>query len=466
MRRNRVVVFFYAFLCLLLSLLTGCDGINEYSFAKIKSPQVKEIAIQGTWKVTNIKKVDENIDASLKIDDHLYFTNQMVIIKDQKYNNVNYKYKDVNVYQYMLYNYKVNSDFINLKTNSNGILSLSTDDRLLYEFITIDNKNILMYGNNTLYYLKKDDGFDIKNIKIQENGVQKKNDMDKTSKGSSGILLGIRSGDSSYRTIWISYKNDAIADSIECKNLLVPRNKGFWVVGLKEVGNKRNIFASRIESYKNNNIEYNSINTNITNDIISYVANDYIFLEYTNGVRVLPIDSLTTKKGLKISDILGQSGKENMETSYNAMVSNNSQLKSDTKPNEEDFVLVRKNGHWIMQGRVYDKSRDNFWSYDMNLIPPANMVRYDELSISWNKVLERVPDAIDIFTSPNNQLAIIVNQSEIEVFKIVNGGLDSNPLSQINLKNDEHIIMAEWALDEYVDSWQHMLSSINDVPNK
>lgn len=462
--KSKFYVFINIFICLQLTLLTGCDTISEYSFAKIKSPTLKSAAIEGVWKVTNIKKNDENIEASLQINDHLYFENNIAIIKDQKYDNVTYKYKDVNVNQYMLYNYKVNSSNISLRTNDSGILSLSSNDRLLYEFMNINKSNLIMYGNGTIYYLQKDDNFNINSIKIH-NYTYSAEDS-KVPKGDSGILLGIRNSDSQYRTVWIEYNGEESASTVECNNLLVPRNKGFWVVGLKDIGKRKSIFASRVEAYKNNATEANSINISATNDHISFVGNDYIFLEYNNGVRALPIDSLTSKKGLKISDILGEAGKENMETSFNAMVANNDQLKLSSKPNEQNFILVRKNGHWIMQGRIYDRNSDNYWSYDMNLTPPTNMLSYDELSISWNKVLEKIPDAVDIFTSPNNQLALVVTQSEIQAFKISKGELENNPIAHVYLKSDDHIIMSEWALDEYVENWQNMISSLSTLYKK
>ena len=48
------------------------------------------------------------------------------------------------------------------------------------------------------------------------------------------------------------------------------------------------------------------------------------------------------------------------------------------------------------------------------------------------------------------------------LFEIKDDSLGDNPIKKINLKNNETVIMAEWARGSYMESWENSFKK-NDV---
>ena len=91
--------------------------------------------------------------------------------------------------------------------------------------------------------------------------------------------------------------------------------------------------------------------------------------------------------------------------------------------------------------------------YHLTVIPPEHLVCHNKLDLPWTQVKNHVPSAVDVFTSPAKNLALVVTNNEILVYQMNQGNLEDTPLEKIPLKKDEEIIMAEWALGHYVENW-------------
>ena len=92
--------------------------------------------------------------------------------------------------------------------------------------------------------------------------------------------------------------------------------------------------------------------------------------------------------------------------------------------------------------------------FDIKLLPPANLVFYDALYPGWQSIKDRVPNALDAFTSPNKDIAVVKTKSKLYIFGINGEQLNSIPLGEIALDEGTTIIMAEWATGFYVDDWE------------
>jgi hypothetical protein len=108
------------------------------------------------------------------------------------------------------------------------------------------------------------------------------------------------------------------------------------------------------------------------------------------------------------------------------------------------FGLERRMGHWFFQSPTGN----------IPVIPPAKLVSYDELAVPWTAVKDKVPEAVDVVTSPNKDMALIFTRTEILIFGITQGEMFSQPWQKIPLKKGEKLIMAEWATGRYVDIWK------------
>ena len=114
-------------------------------------------------------------------------------------------------------------------------------------------------------------------------------------------------------------------------------------------------------------------------------------------------------------------------------------------------------GHWHIKGGInyIQDNVERFTDYNVNIIPSNKIVFYDNLNISWTAIKDRLPEALDAYTSPDGQLAVILTESKLYIYRIEKGSLDNNPIEKISLNDGDQVIMAEWATDSYVKTWEN-----------
>lgn len=110
---------------------------------------------------------------------------------------------------------------------------------------------------------------------------------------------------------------------------------------------------------------------------------------------------------------------------------------------------------WIFKGRVNYMEDGNYQykDFNINILPTKELISFDELAIPWKAIKAKVPEAVDAFTSPNEDLAIVLTYGHILVFRIENGELSDEPIERIKLNSGEKVVMAEWALGKYSLLW-------------
>ena len=301
----------------------------------------------------------------------------------------------------------------------------------------------------------------------------------------TGVLIGLKAPldqknnkqliHYNYRTLWIASINKVLRPILDTKNIFFPRKSGFWEIGVLNIKDKVNfytsIFAHNI-SLGNVSNSLNTIKSSTTNYSLNYVGNDYISIENNkkdikgviSSLNIIPIDSLPNLKATKIGDITSIEGTNTLNINSQNLINKNRNIRIyDEKNIAYNFGLIRNAGHWYFEGRINFLKENIFHEdYRINIIPPANLVFYDELSITWTEIKEKVPEAIDAYTSPNKDIAIIlVKNNTLRIYKINGGKLGLQPVKQIKLKASEKIIMAEWATGSYVENWEKFFTNLN-----
>ncbi|OGO81877.1 MAG: hypothetical protein A2Y21_09755 [Clostridiales bacterium GWC2_40_7] len=148
-----------------------------------------------------------------------------------------------------------------------------------------------------------------------------------------------------------------------------------------------------------------------------------------------------------------------------ASSNNNSISKIIEEDQEQNFALFRKTGHWFFKGRVSLEPGEpmDFVDFNINHIPPADMVAYDILHIPWTNIKDRVPLAIDAYTSPNRDLAIILTRNTVLLYAMENGERAQEPLNKLDIPEGSMVIMAEWATADYVEYWEKSFTRNNQT---
>lgn len=126
-----------------LFVLAGCSKISGAD--KVKPPYNKLIPIKGTYRV-------ETQDKTLR-DREFVFLEDEFSDGNENFNNINYRVKLVDMAEYLLYGYKIENS-IN-KGKEVQIVTVSSSNRFLYDFIKLDENNIILIYNSQLYKLKK-----------------------------------------------------------------------------------------------------------------------------------------------------------------------------------------------------------------------------------------------------------------------------------------------------------------------
>ncbi|MFS8540491.1 MAG: hypothetical protein LOD89_00155, partial [Tissierellales bacterium] len=162
---------------------------------------------------------------------------------------------------------------------------------------------------------------------------------------------------------------------------------------------------------------------------------------------------------IKISDIMGEAGKEALIRGFNKEMAKDESYKNltlDISPKENSFGMFRRNGMWIFKGRVNYMENGNYLYKDFNIdiLPIKELISYDELLIPWKVIKAKVPEALDAFTSPNEDIAVVLTYGNLLIFRINNGSISDKPIERIKLNSGEKVVMAEWALGKYSLLWE------------
>ncbi|MBK1811583.1 hypothetical protein JHL18_13225 [Clostridium sp. YIM B02505] len=501
--RNKIKIL----IILLLTMgLIGCTNISENSGTKeqgeiIVAPTVSKLDINGSWKATNYRIMGEAISDKNEAEDlltkRISFNSELAAIGHNYLGNPRYKLKVVNRRDFLVNEYNWTENIFS-DNKDVEITSVSDDNNVFCDFIKLDNNNGLLIYKGVLYNLTKTDDSTLRQWDVGVN-VRSEDSMANLNENYNdpiGVLIGLKSsreklstgqyGPAEYRTLWVSFKDDKLSEPKEIKDLLVPRMKGFWSIKVKHTENKGYIdeefeVAQINEKEQVSKVRPISLGSDLYRDI-SFVGNDYIATQYYKGTnfkgnyfaeQILPVDNTKTLKGVDINTLLGEEAKKSFSLAWEDQVS---KLSKEAKgklnvgtPNYENYTMIRKNGHWGLQGKISAKDQDNFngISFNINYPPTKKLVNHDKLFVSWNSIKEEVPAAVDAYTAYNGRLVFILTKDKIDIYQIKNGSIVNNIIGTINLKNNESVIMCEWVVTaQSVDKWDRQVNLIKDSDKK
>lgn len=513
MIRNILVIL------LSISLLSACSVENPDTAERIARPESRTAPLQGTWKLDKCYsgksgRQDSPGVSGKWVGTEVGFNRSEIVFGSQYWSNVSFKVKSVNAEEYFLHKYADALKSFDIRSREVLVVTASSQDKFLYEFIQADEGRYIVSVEDEYYCMVKtsDEFGGLPAVTAAKNSADPSGEADKTSDTvQSGLLLGFRvpagmdanaaedtSGGYKYLTYWIASINNVIRPVISADNVFLPRKDGFWRLeigkGLGSEGLEDILVASMVSDSgvrrpaaqaKAGNPS-KRIETKLEKSIL-YVGNDYVCVENTinqkgqgnttyqeKSLMTLPVDNLRNTEGIRFSDLTGDNGVMAMEGAAAEVLgspSSNAIKSGMNKYQEENFALFRKTGHWFFKGRV-NLARDDsmaYVDYNINLIPPPDMVAYDMLHVPWTTVKDTVPQAIDAYTSPNNDIAVVITGTDILLYAIGNGALSKKPLGKYGAPDGGSIIMAEWATADYVQSWEKAFIKNNEtkaVPEK
>ncbi|GIN88006.1 lipoprotein [Heyndrickxia sporothermodurans] len=447
--------------------ITGCSAKDFSIEGKIAPPKNEAITVKGTWGIEKFITIKE--DPTKNYEDIRHYIGKTAMF-DQTVCEIGrdecakpvYKIINVSALDYMQNKYKVNPAKLGIDNQRIDVITVTSNNQTFYELIKKDDQTMFAYVDGGFLSMhKQSDKVSAKprnnheknqDVKVHPNG--KDNDSLK-----SGVLLGIRSKENTYRTLWISVKNKKLKSVMEKKQLFVPRMKGFWEVGYfkADKGTEGSLYVKPIQDKK---VKKHNILTESNVRKILFVGNDYVGTENLQRYQVLPIDHISVGKGITPSDITDENVDKAILRSSEAFLSSLDREQAqmlDKKPKEDNFTLERRNGHWIMRGRLnYNQpiGLKKYEDYDINVMVPKKLINYDEMTIPWGEIKSKMPWIMDAYVSPNKNIAILVSKEKLYVYSIDKGNISKHSLKEIPWKTGDSIVMAEWAIGDYVNIWE------------
>ena len=500
-------------LAAIVLLFYGCGAESTDTTDRISRPVNNLIPLQGTWK---LEKCDDGEEMQLQTNGRnrldgteIGFSGDLIVVGDKSWSNVSYKIRKVDTSEYFLHKYSDVVGKLGIEDREVQVITASSDDKFLYEFVKAADDRYIVAMEDDYYRMTK--------ISDQFSGLPAAaaagaldgfaaKPQEVTGVPRSGLLLGLRvpagQGDSSseagvgaykYATFWIAGIDGHIRPVYSADGIFLPRKNGFWRLeigkGLSGEGIVDTITASmvtnanmiRLTAAANADDVAKRIETKLEKAIL-YVGNDYVCVENTihqakqdgSGIYLektlstIPVDNLDNTDGIRFSDLTGENGIMAMESAaaeVTGFPTSNVIGRGAERLQEKNFALFRKTGHWFFKGRVSLAQDDpmDYVEYNINLIPPPEMVAYDMLHVTWTAVKDAVPLAVDAYTSPNRDIAVILTPAEIILYAITDGTLPDKPLARYEVADGSSVIMAEWATAEYVQNWEKAFMKNNET---
>lgn len=448
------VMFFLLILSFIL-LFSSCKAPKDIGSNTIP-PENNKIPIAGEWLVNKFnynypknKEVDiKNFNGKTAV-----FSRDFVLIGDDYYYNPQYSLKVVNADEYLIYQYKILPEELQIENKKIPVITVKSEKQYLFEVIKLDEDRLIVNINGLFMKLNKLSKTTEKDINKYIGKNQNKGYVKKENKGKSSVLvLGVSyktkdRNKQAYKTFLFSNKNGDIGEILVSNDLIFPRKNGFWRIDVKN--NNLNIFPL---NDKKQGIELKEWPINriifLGNDFVSFELKDNQGLIYRN----YPIDAINVINAVKISDLYKEYGRRIFYEKA-LKVSDEEGYKTI---DESNFTLSRKSGHWILKGRLNNSNR-KWVDFNLQLIPSNKMVFYDDLCINWGYIKSKIPEARDAFTSPNGDMAVILTPTEIQIYRIEGKELSEKPKKTIKINGQNEIIMAEWAVGEYyVKNWNEV----------
>nr|WP_300003197.1 hypothetical protein [Tissierella sp.] len=489
-----------ALIFITLFILSACNisetNINE----RLKAPKTNISPIEGKWNVTDYFPISGEVSKEEKeyMGQPALFHKDALIFMNYYTLKPSFKMKKVNSVDYLLYKYKTNSNNLNIESEEIEVLSIYNDNQFFMEAIKDSKGNLLLYVEDGFYKLEKtedkvsrDEIY--KYIDIEEKVSEDLKDKN-TENLNSGVLIGIKSSkfdekndvpNWEYSTLWINSDDKKVEEIYKINELILPRKNGFWEIDVNRnieqdsiydsiearlqlnAKDDKKISSSFIENEVNRSKNMDILKKSLLKNIL-YIGNNYISTEIIDNnkskrtMKIQTIDNLKNDNSINLEDII-DGGKEIFLEGAQSLINIDKNVKLD----ESNIGIVRKNGYWMLNGRVnYEKNEEELYKdFIIKAVPPEEMVGYDKHFILWDELRSKFPNMIDMYSSPNEDIIIVRNPFELVVYATDGeGNIESQALATIDLPESDTIIMAEWATQKYTDIWRNEMLK-RDVEN-
>lgn len=457
----------------------------SYENVNKKSEKVNSFKFIGVWRVNSVEVVYEDeadytdniLDKEIKIG-----SNEIKILENNK-KTVSYRLKAVKS-DYML-SYEKN---LSISKYMNGrelidVISVVDNSQIIGEFfLNSDTEMIFIYHGYLLNLTKVSQNVSFESEEEDKNisSEVKYDELDV----AEGVMLGLKTPreklddmsytEESYRTLWISHHNYRLGYVYAKENIIFPRLKGIWSLGVKK--NSKNGFVVdefKVGAYGEMSSVESEVSSNFSTNIyksILFVANDYIAIEKYVGdnfqgnypiYEILPVSNINIDSGLQVNEIFNENEKEKylneLKNKIDSLSDEQKERLNIGNYDESNVTIKRELGKWRFIGKILPKNmNEDGEEFNIGILPEKRFINYNSMDISWKDLKSELGLFKDAFISPLGKIALVQFDTYIAIYKIENGMLITEPIEMIPIGENEEVIMAEWCDGSYVEQWENV----------
>lgn len=450
-------------------LLTGCTIIKE-EYTEIEKPTISSTPLSGQYTISKIIVDNKDIVDSFGLKDFIGkevgISTQGALIGEYFVQSPNFRVKNVNSLNYLLNKYNTNKEKLEIKSDTLEVIDIYNSGDFFCEIIKENSDNIYVVMNgmgSSFIKLSKvkdeisEEEFEDMVLRNVDSGLVY---MDGSKKNSlNGFLLGLKYNDNNmpkYATYFFKFEGNNLQEIQKIDKLICPKDSEFIEFYVNHTDNGDIVVGKTMVSDK----IITKDEATGTKKEINYLSSDYYGLDIKSekdksislNFRSLGRDD--TDKSLSLQDIFDD-GEKIFNESAKSKISTDKNVIID----DFNFGLRRNRGFWKFFGRAQYVDYDKYTDFDINVLVPKKIVKYESLSIPIVNIRKTLPSVTDAFTTPNNKFIITLENNRIMVYNLDRGKIDKKEIYKDDIKNPV-AVMTEWSTGEFTNTWQKFISTL------
>lgn len=415
----------------------------------IGKPKSLNLQINGVWNLEKIENiVENNSDIDVEKFQKLYISEDFVKFSNNYTDFPKFKFRYINYEKYISSKGIINSSY---KGDESVIITVDDGDFFYQEFIKIDDSHIaVVYDKKYLIYELEDRKFDKTRIKFSgESSNTSNNNFVKAEEMDTSLLIGYRDkGNFKYSTILFRSDNKKKPVIKKVDGIFVNKNNNFFMINnILENGIQKGIYFSK------DYIEAKTDKILKTNGNITFVGENYLSLEVQDkntGQKTYEIHSnenIMDNDKITITELAGENGRISY---YDSIRKITNEPFGNFYEDTDNIGVYRKNAMWNFKSVFNNNSNNKLASTEFNLdiIPLLPVFEKSTHKFSNSTIKNLVPESIDYFVSPNENIIAILTTNEVMIFTIENQKISTLPISVFSIPNTAEIVMFQWKINE------------------
>lgn len=301
-----------------------------------------------------------------------------------------------------------------------------------------------------------------------------------------GLLLGLRyqAGPDSrpeYASLFIAGQGESVsvtegpAGEKSATGLMVARKTGFWFVDVVRMWYGQNdeeyLAAGPVEkdSLFSAPLIYGETSGIQRISDIHFVSGKYVAVKEwgggywygaahpieAHGLCFFSMDDLKTP--LPIDQVLGKNALDAFHAAAEQYLAKHPSDALAESAEPSNWSIVRKNGHWSLQGLIgysAEVFRGTYAFFDVPFQLPAAVVEHDVLKPSWAVIRRENPKVVDAFASPRGGLLVILTKDRLLFYSRPTDNSLGRLAGQTEIPAGSQAVLAQWSVGSYAAKWE------------